>query len=82
MASRYFIYGTNCCPFCKKALDELQHNKIEHYFFNLDNDKDFLKEVTSFDNHFTVPIILENDTVTGKTKFIGGCDSLLEILHD
>ena len=80
MAKRYFIYGTSACPFCVRALDKLDSMNLESIFFNLEGDVGHLAEVKEFYNHNTVPIILQNDLVTGYTSFVGGSDDLMELL--
>ena len=82
MASRYFIYGVPDCPFCVKAMRELDDRKYAYYFFDLEEDEVFMSDVKDFYKHNTVPIVLENDIDTGATTFVGGCDSLLEKLND
>ena len=80
MAKRYFIYGISSCPFCVRAVERLESEEFSYCFFDLEQDEDFLKEVKVFYDHATVPIVLENDSESGETSFIGGCDSLLERL--
>ena len=63
-------------------MDELRSREFDYYFFDLEGDESFMADVKSFYNHSTVPIVLENDISTGLTRFIGGCDDLLETLND
>ena len=78
MDERYLIYGRNSCRFCILACDFLNASKKEYLFFDYDRDRTFLDEVKEFYLFPTVPIILENDTITGAVKFIGGYSDLLD----
>lgn len=76
MAKRYIIYTLSDCSFCDSARKMLIDNKDEFYEFLLDDDPEFLSEVKSFYKHKTVPIVVENDTETGETTFVGGSGEL------
>ncbi len=76
MASRFIIYGRTSCPFCRMALDVLDHLGQEKVFFDFTEDHEAIEDAKRFYNWNTVPMILENNKETGSTKFIGGFDDL------
>ena len=78
----FLIYGRSSCPYCCKAVDLLSFAGIEHDFFDLEEDREFLEEVKKFYEHKTVPIVLRIDGETGLVKLIGGCSELEEWLND
>ena len=78
MAKRYIVYGLDSCPYCHTARQTLNDSGLQSVYFELESDLDFLEEVKEFYDFATVPIILENDLITGEVQFIGGCSDLLE----
>ncbi len=76
MASRFIVYGRTSCPFCRMALDTLDHLGMQKVFFDFTDDQDAIEDAKNFYNWNTVPMILENNTETGETRFLGGFDDL------
>ena len=67
------IWTWSYCPFCKKAKEILNKNKIKFEEHIMDNKPEELEKMKNKYNHQTVPIILLNG------KFIGGCDDLQKL---
>jgi glutaredoxin len=80
--NRYIIYGRSTCPFCKKAVDLLDSKHKESIFFDFSEDLEAITDAKRFYKFETVPIILENNNVSGLTKLIGGYSDLVEYLND
>jgi glutaredoxin len=80
MDSRYIIYGTSRCPFCISSIRLLEATNLEYVFLNMEEDIEGMEEAKRYYNHTTIPIILENNKITGKTSFIGGYDALSGML--
>jgi len=78
----FILYGRSSCPYCIRAVDLLSFAGLEHDFFDLEEDREFLQEVKEYYNYKTVPIILKIDGSTGQVKFLGGCSDLEEWLND
>ena len=75
---RFFVYGRSTCNYCVEAVRVLKNLKIEHLFFDLEQEP--LEEAKQFYNRKTVPIVLKNNKRTGKVTLIGGCSDLKEYL--
>jgi len=75
--TRYIIYGTSYCPYCKSSKMILESRRIECVFLSMDEDIKGLEEAKKYYNWNTVPIVLENNKDTGKIKFIGGYTDLM-----
>ena len=82
MDNQYLIYGRSSCPYCIEAVRVLSSSGIEHTFFDLESDREFLNEAKAFYSHSTVPIVLKINKDTGIVKLIGGCDDLKGDLND
>ena len=67
------IWTWSYCPFCRKAKEILNKNKIKFEEHIMDNKLEELEKIKNKYNHQTVPIILLNG------KFIGGCDDLQKL---
>jgi len=80
MDNRYIIYGTSRCPFCINSIRLLKEASLEYVFLNMEEDVEGMEEAKRYYNHATIPIILENNKLTGKTSFIGGYDDLSGML--
>lgn len=80
MAKRYIIYTLSDCEFCTATKELLEERGTEFYEFNLDDDDEFLLQVKQCYNHNTVPLIVENDTESGETNFVGGFSELNGVL--
>jgi len=78
----FLVYGRHSCPYCVIACNALSQRGLQHKFIDCENDKEFLHEAKMFYNMQTVPIIIQIPDNTGITKFIGGCDDLMEFLKD
>ena len=81
MDSRFIIYGRSSCPYCANAVSLLRSKGIKNVFFDFSEDQEAIQEAKSFYNWRTVPMVLENNTLTGETKFIGGYDDLCKRLN-
>tara|TARA_Y100000310_G_C20134851_1_gene557528 strand:+ start:315 stop:563 length:249 start_codon:yes stop_codon:yes gene_type:complete len=80
MDKRYIVYGLEECSFCVSAQEILKGRNLQFSFFELSADPEFLAEVKGFYDFLTVPIILENNIITGFVSFIGGYSDLVEHL--
>ena len=76
---RYFIYGTERCPFCVMATNYLSATHTEHYFYDLSDEE--IIAVKEFYDWPTVPMIVSNEIVSGRCRFIGGYSEMLEKLN-
>lgn len=70
--TRYIIIGRVDCPFCTAAVDYCIAENIEHVFLDYTFSQEILQEYKEFHQHPTVPIILQNNLVTGYTVKVGG----------
>ena len=72
----YIIYGSQNCPFCTKAKELLDKNKIQYVYYDVTDKKtetmDELAEKTN--NQRTVPIVFKDST------FVGGYNELSNII--
>lgn len=75
--NRYFVYGRSDCNFCTLAVDYFLASRRTVIFFDFREEREFLEEVKEFYSSKTVPIILENNTVSGKVSKIGGYTDLV-----
>lgn len=71
--SKWTIYGSTSCSFCKKALRFFRVYNIPYVYYDVNKfgcaaTKEQLKHLTN--NHKTIPIIFKG------TKFIGGYSDL------
>ena len=80
MDNRYIIYGRSTCSYCVAAVDYLNEREKENVFFDFTEDPDAIAEAKQFYKSETVPIIIENNKSSGKTKYIGGYSDLTEYL--
>ncbi len=78
--NRYIIYGRNTCPYCRMAIDLLDEAGKESIFFDFSEDPQAIIEAKEFYEKETVPIIVENNKFSGKTKLIGGYSDLVKYL--
>ena len=74
--SRYIVFCKPTCPFCVKAKELLEEQKLEHSMVDVGDTWEQLKEAFRWE---TVPMILEveNDVLY---HFIGGYTDLVEYL--
>jgi glutaredoxin 3 len=64
MAAKVIIYGTETCPFCKKAREVYGDRAV---FYNVSEDPERLKEMLVYSKgEQTVPAIVEKEEVTGQ----------------
>ena len=63
------------------ACDFLNASHEEYTFLDFEDDREFIEEIKEFYSSKTVPIILENDLITGQIQKIGGYTDLLDILR-
>jgi glutaredoxin len=82
MANRYIIYGRSTCSYCVKAVDLLESRGEESIFFDFFDDPDALTDAKRFYKMDTVPIIIQNNKIFGKTTLIGGYSELTELFND
>ena len=80
MASRYIVFGRTTCPYCVAATELLEERNKEMVFIDLSDDPQAITETKEFYNWPTVPIVLENDSDTGKVTFVGGYTDLSDKL--
>lgn len=77
---RYIIIGRSSCPFCTMAQDFLKAKKIACIFLDYNSKTEILEDYKAFHKQNTVPIILENNLVSGLVTKVGGYTELLEHL--
>ena len=77
----FLIYGRSSCNYCSQACRLLDNASIEYIFFDLERDRKFLDEAKNFYGYETVPIVLRLCYKSGIANFVGGCDSLEELLN-
>lgn len=82
MANRYLVYGRRSCPFCVKAINLLESRGEENIFFDFSEDPESITEAKNFYKMETVPIIIQNNKIFGKTTLIGGYTDLVEYFND
>ena len=64
MEAKVIIYGTETCPFCKRAREDYGDRAI---FYNVSEDPERLKEMLVYSKgDQRVPVIVESDEVTGQ----------------
>lgn len=73
MSKEVTIYTFSTCPFCIKAKELLENENIEYNEIEISNNREKLKELKKETSCGTVPQIFVG------TRFIGGCDDLVEI---
>ncbi len=62
MAAKVIIYGTETCPFCKKAREAYGDRAV---FYNVAEDPERLKEMLVYSQgDQRVPVIVEGDKIT------------------
>ena len=78
MSKQYHIYATTVCPFCVRAINLLNESESEYILTLVDNSPLYLEELKLKYNWETIPIILELDSHTDETTFIGGYTDLMD----
>ena len=78
MSKQYHIYATTVCPFCARAINLLNESESEYILTLVDNSPLYLEELKLKYNWETIPIILELDSHTDETTFIGGYTDLMD----
>ncbi len=64
MDAKVIIYGTETCPFCKKAREAYGDKAI---FYNVTEDPERLREMLVYSKgEQRVPVIVEKEEVTGQ----------------
>ena len=81
MARRFIIYGRTNCSFCRESISLLSSKGEKHCFLDLTEDLQSLNDTKAYYDWKTVPIILENNTDTGLTNFVGGHTELTALLN-
>ena len=76
---RYIVYGRSSCPYCVRAVQALEAESKEFFFFDEEGEAE-LDYIKKFYASKTVPIIIENNKITGKTSMVGGYTDLREKL--
>mgnify|MGYP001186674031 CR=1 FL=1 len=79
---RYYVWGRKSCPFCLAACELLYSKNKLYDFFDHEGDEKFIKRLMDFYDHYTVPVVVESDQETGRTKFIGGYDDLETLMKE
>ena len=69
---RYIIYGARYCPYCNEAENLFESHKLPCVFLDMSEDPEGIQEVKDYYSWETIPVILENNTLTGKTRLVGG----------
>lgn len=77
MDNRYIIIGRSTCQFCTHADDFCKSYGLESVFLDYVGKEEILEEYKEFHQQSTVPIILQNNLITGETKKVGGYSDLL-----
>ena len=68
MEAKVIIYGTETCPFCKKAREAYGDRAI---FYNVINDPERLREMLVYSKgDEMVPVIVEKEEVTGQKALV------------
>ena len=80
MDKKFIIFGRSTCPFCAMAEDLLLCHSIPFTFLDYSTQPKILEDYKEFYKQKTVPIILSNNLVTGKTYKVGGYTDLLDYL--
>ena len=81
MDEKYIVYGAKWCNFCNKALDLLDSKSLKHFFADLSDKDDFLKEVKDYYDSATIPVILRFGE-SGRVEKVGGFTDLKERLEN
>lgn len=81
MDNRYIIIGRSTCPFCTHADDFCKSSGLESIFLDYAGREDILEEYKKFHQQSTVPIILQNNLITGEVRKVGGCSDLLGLFN-
>ncbi len=64
MDAKVIIYGTETCPFCKKAREAYGDRAV---FYNVTEDPEKLREMLVYSKgEQRVPVIVEKEEVTGQ----------------
>jgi glutaredoxin 3 len=64
MEAKVIIYGTETCPFCKKARETYGDRAV---FYNVADDPERLREMLVYSQgEQRVPVIVEKEEVTGQ----------------
>jgi glutaredoxin 3 len=70
MKAKVIIYGTETCPFCKKAREAYGDRAI---FYNVSDDPKRLQEMLVYSKgDERVPVIVEKEEVIGQAEAEGG----------
>ena len=77
----YQIFGRASCPYCRRAWELLHEMGLNHMFCEMENSPDLISHYKELYNTTTVPIVVEIDTETGESSYIGGCSDLIEYLR-
>ena len=76
----YIVFGTDQCPFCEKAADELENRGLKYKSVCFDDSqKTVLKEIKDAYEWKTVPMIFQREG--NNIQFIGGCNDLIKHLE-
>lgn len=81
MGKNYVVYGARWCEYCCMAIELLESRSLNYFFADLSDKEDFLKEVKSYYESPTIPIILSYDASGGKVTKLGGFSDLKESLE-
>jgi len=76
----YIVFGTDQCPHCEKAVDELQQRGLKYKSVCFDDgQRAVLKEIKDAYEWKTVPMIFQREG--SNIQFIGGCSDLIQHLE-
>jgi glutaredoxin-related protein len=78
--SKYILYVSTDCFFCKKAVDLLKENKQKFSTLNLKKRPGVLKELKEIYDWKTVPMVFHRQD--NEIEFIGGFTDLSERLEN
>ena len=82
MFDSYLLYIRTSCPFCVKALDELQERGLDYRRIDVDEcPEDFIYQLKDAYDHDSFPMVLGYDETYHSYSWIGGCDDLIGFLN-
>jgi len=81
--SSYILYVKMSCPFCTRAIRELQERGFEYKIVEVDDcPSEFVTQLKDAYEHDTFPMILGYDEDYRSYSWIGGCSDLIESFDD
>lgn len=78
---KFVVYGTEQCPYCVRAKNELERNEYEYIFVNVKEDEE-ARNMFNTNGWRTVPQIVSiEEDFTGQTEsYVGGYTELVQYL--